>query len=77
MFFDVNCLYTKCLCAVEQLSMALGEKENEVIVARRKQAGSLKVQSNVYRSHLSCNRNNVGSPETVDRMQEVSSIGII
>ena len=30
---------------VEQLSMALGEKENEVIVAKRKQAGSVKVQS--------------------------------
>lgn len=28
---------------VEQLSMALGEKENEVVVAKRKQAGSLKV----------------------------------
>ena len=28
---------------VEQLSMALGEKENEVIVAKRKQAGSVKV----------------------------------
>jgi len=28
---------------VEQLSIALGEKENELIVAKKKQAGSLKV----------------------------------
>jgi len=32
-----------CLHTVEQLSIALGEKENEVIVAKKKQAGSLKV----------------------------------
>jgi len=32
------------LHTVEQLSIALGEKENEVIVAKKKQAGSLKVK---------------------------------